>query len=78
MPRFFFHLHDGVESRDEEGIELPNAAVALQRAALAARKMAAENVLSGRLGLDHRIVVEDENGRHVGTLQLGDVDEITL
>ena len=24
MPRFFFHVHDGVSARDDEGTELPD------------------------------------------------------
>jgi len=78
VPRFFFHLYNDIECRDEEGIEMPNAAIALQRAAAAARSMAAESVLKGRLALDHRIVVEDEAGGHIGTVRFRDVVEITL
>lgn len=32
MPRFFFHVHDGQDQRDEEGTELANAGEARNQA----------------------------------------------
>jgi hypothetical protein len=60
MPRYYFHLFNDVTSIDEEGVELPNDAVALQRGADNARHMAADSVLHGHLILDHRIEVQRE------------------
>jgi hypothetical protein len=76
MPRFYFHLFNDIECRDEEGAELPNAAVALQRAAVTARKMAAESVKQGHLILDHRIDVTDGYGDRIGTVHFSDVVKI--
>jgi predicted RNA-binding protein with PUA domain len=58
---------------DQEGIVLPNDAVALQRAAVTARYMAAQSVLEGRLVLDHRIEVVDKSGEIIGVVHFRDV-----
>lgn len=78
MPRFYFHLYNDLTSIDEEGLELPNEAAAMQRAAVMARLMAAESVREGRLILDHRIEVTNEAGDKVGTVQFRDVVQIRL
>ena len=76
MRRYFFHLYNDETSIDEEGTELPNDAVALQKAADQARNMAAHSVLHGHLVLHHRIEVVDGNGQKVGTVHFGNVVEI--
>ena len=76
MPRYYFHLFNDETIRDEEGSEVPNAAVALQSAARMAREMAAESVREGRLTLDHRIEVADEAGERVGVVHFRDVVQI--
>ena len=73
MPRFYFHLYNDITSIDEEGQDLPNEAVALQRAATMAREMAAESVRQGHLVLDHRIEVISDQDRTVGTVRFKDV-----
>jgi hypothetical protein len=76
MPRYYFHLFNDITALDEQGVVLPNAAVALQHGAMSAREMAAESVREGRLVLDHRIEVEDESGGNIGTLRFRDVVQI--
>jgi hypothetical protein len=76
MRRFYFHLYNDETSIDDEGIELPNEAVALQKAAKDARTMAAQSVLDGHLVLHHRIEVVDDKGEKVGTVHFGNVVEI--
>ena len=76
MPRFYFHLFNDTQVPDPEGIELPDATVALQRAVSAARAMAAESVREGHLILSHRIEVSDETGASGATVHFGDVVEI--
>lgn len=76
MPRFFFHLFDDIISHDEEGVELADAASALALGAANARHMAAQSVLEGHLILDHRIEVEDSDGKIVGTIHFRDVVEV--
>ena len=76
MPRYFFHLFNDETILDEEGAEVPNAAVALQSAARMARGMAAESVREGHLVLDHRIEVADESGETIGVVHFRDVVQI--
>ena len=76
MPRFYFHLFNDLTVHDEEGIELPNDAVAMQRAASNARQMAAESVREGHLILDHRIEVTNDQDATVGVVHFRDVVEI--
>lgn len=76
MPKFYFNLYNDVTSIDEEGLELPNAALALQRAAAIAREMAAESVRQGHLVLEHRLEVTDESGETVGAVYFRDVVRI--
>ena len=76
MPHYYFHLFNDAQVPDPEGIDLPDATVALERAVSAARAMAAESVREGRLILSHRIEVSDETGASVGTVHFGDVVKI--
>ena len=76
MPRYYFHLFNDAQVPDPEGIDLPDATVALERAVSAARAMAAESVREGRLILSHRIEISDETGASVGVVHFGDVVEI--
>ena len=75
MPRFYFHLFNDIESPDQEGDVLPNAAVELQRAKILAREMAAESVKRGHLILEHRIELTNEHGDRIGT-RFSDVVDI--
>ena len=76
MPTYYFHLFNSETIWDTEGVVLPNDAVAVQKAAVAAREMAAESVREGRLVLDHRIVVCAENNKSVGTVHFRDVVQV--
>lgn len=76
MRRYFFNLYNDETSIDEEGTDLPNDAVALQKAAVQARNMAAQSVLHGHLILHHRIEVVDDKGHKVGTVHFRNVVEI--
>jgi len=76
MPRYFFHVHDDIEALDEEGLELPDAQAALNRATVAARQLAAEQVTQGKLHLAHRIDVGDHSGAIVATVAFRDCIEI--
>ena len=77
MPRFYFHLYDRSECRDDEGIELRNASIALERAAEAARTIGAKCIREGHWLLNHRIVVCDEKGHEVGRVNFSDVVRVT-
>jgi hypothetical protein len=77
LPRYFFHIHNHIETHDEEGLELPDLQSARAMAIKAARAMMAENVVDGRLWLDHWVEVENEAGQQVLAIKFGDAVEIT-
>jgi hypothetical protein len=77
VPRYFFHLHNDIDSQDEDGRELPNLDAAHQLAREHARFTFAETIKEeGRANLDHRIDIEDEQGRVVATVRFRDVVKI--
>jgi hypothetical protein len=76
MPRYFFHLHNDLETRDEEGLELPDLAAAQKIAEQEARAMAAQSVANGRLDLKHSIEVTDASGATVVLVSFGEAVEI--
>jgi hypothetical protein len=76
VPQYYFHLFNDETILDKEGAHLPNAAVALQKAAFMAREMAAESVREGRLVLAHRIEVTDDSNHDIGIVHFRDVVEI--
>jgi hypothetical protein len=76
MPRYFFHIHEEVAVRDEEGIELADVAAARRQAIAGARDIMSEQVRGGRLGLRNRVDVEDERGDSVFSLAFADAVDI--
>ena len=72
MPRFFFHVHDDIDTVDEDGLELADIGAAQTTAVRAARALACEQVMAGHLHLDHRIDVADEGGALIATVTFGD------
>jgi hypothetical protein len=76
VPRFYFHLHDDIVAEDEEGALLSDVASAQLEAVRAARGLAADQVLEGRLELGHRIEVHDEAGNCVLTVRFGEAIDI--
>jgi hypothetical protein len=77
VPRYYFHLRNDVNARDEEGTELPNLAAALQKAVAEACYMTAASVLEhGRINLHHAIEVADETGQVLERVEFGDVVKV--
>jgi hypothetical protein len=73
VPRYFFHLYNDVEARDEEGIEMPNMGAARMAAIQNARFTIAETIkVQGRFVGDHRIDIEDDEGKVLDTIYFGD------
>lgn len=63
MPRFFFHLHNTVEVRDDLGRDLPSLEAARSEAVTACRALMAEDLRKeGQITLSHRIDIHDEQG----------------
>ena len=69
MPRYFFHVHDGDDLPDREGVELSDPAAAREQAIATAGEMIRQSgvVLSDGSVWTMRVV--DENGREVFTLR---------
>jgi hypothetical protein len=77
MSRFYFHLRDGTDVLlDLNGSEM-SVEQAVSRALMEARALIAAEALHGRIDLDQRIDVEDEQGSLVHRLQFADAVEIT-
>ena len=73
MPIYYLHLHNDVDVRDE-GQDFPDLDAAIQYARNQARFTFAETVKDeGRVNLDHRIDIEDDNGRVLATVRFRDV-----
>lgn len=63
MPRFYLHLHDGLERiEDHEGSELPDLAAARIEALDSARQLWAAAILSRRDLSRHRFEIVDAQG----------------
>lgn len=77
MPKYFFHLHNDIDVLDEDGKELPDLDAARELARDNVRFTFAETIKEqSRANLDHRIDIEDEDGRVIETVRFGDVVSI--
>ena len=73
VPRFYFHLINDMDVPDNEGEDLPDLADAQAFALRQARAMIAAMILDeGRIVLHHRIDIEDDKHRLVGTVTFRD------
>jgi hypothetical protein len=73
MPRYYFHIHNDVEAIDEEGVELLDLKAAQMIALHHARFTAAQSIKdTGRIALDHRIDIADEQGDILDTIYFRD------
>jgi hypothetical protein len=63
MPRYFFHVHDGSSTRDNEGTELPDIFAAQEEAILLSGELLRE--MGGKFwnGEEWSLEVTDEAGR---------------
>ena len=62
MPRFYFHLYNDIVAMDDEGIELPDLETAKAAAIINIRDLLTEDVMKGRMPLQHRIEIADGDG----------------
>ena len=72
MPRYFFHIHDGVVTPDEEGVELADEAAARVAAIACIRGLLGDQVRAGRLCLHHRLEIADAAGTSLFCMRFGD------
>ena len=76
MPKYFFHLRDGVDHViDPEGLEMPEQAI-VGAALMQARDCIAGDVHRGRLDLHCHIDVHAQDGELVHSLAFSDALEI--
>jgi hypothetical protein len=68
MPRYYFHLHNDIETVDEEGRELDGLDSAREQAILGARDLMAEEIMRGMITLSHWIEVRDDADKRVLTI----------
>ena len=74
MPRYFLHIDDGgTWIEDPNGCELPDLKAAEDEARQVARNFVAEAVLVGREPRGQAIIIADEQGRRLGSVQYRDV-----
>jgi len=78
MPRYFFHVHDGTNMPDEEGVELPDLKAARSQGILACGEMLKD--IDGDLPRDlvWEMVVEDEAGAPVLTFRFTAIEHRPL
>lgn len=72
MPRYFFDLHNHLDTCDPEGKLLPDLDAAIVNAIKEAREMMQQSIAEGKLNLQHYIDVRDESGEVVYTLPFAD------
>jgi carotenoid cleavage dioxygenase-like enzyme len=65
MPRFFFHLTDGVTVCDEQGLVFDSIEDARVEAIRTAREIMSHEVREGALPITDRIIIADEQGNSV-------------
>jgi hypothetical protein len=76
MPRYFFNIHNDVDTCDEEGKDLPDLDAAITYAIAGARSLAAEAVTEGRLIGHHRIEIVDSAGELVRSVRFDEAVDI--
>lgn len=62
MRRYFFNVHNDLDTIDHEGMEFADLGAAIAHARLAARSLAADTVRQGHLVGHHRVEIVDGDG----------------
>jgi hypothetical protein len=77
MSRYFFHVFNDEETRDEHGQEFADLAAARASAQRDCLALAAHSITEhGHLVLHHRIDIEDVGGVTVDTISFADVIDV--
>ena len=71
MPRYYFHLNDGREDPDLDGLDLPSTEAARIAAVRFAGELLQERDDEFRPGADWRVNVTDSTGLILFTLDIG-------
>ncbi|HEY0101908.1 MAG TPA: hypothetical protein VGB60_00380 [Brevundimonas sp.] len=78
MPRYFFHIHNGLGlTEDEEGQELPSPDAAIAAALDGIRSVLSSGVREGELNLHGSLEVVDEAGRLLRMVPFSEAVRIT-
>ena len=78
MPRYYFHLHNGLDVPDAEGKEFANPELALSAARRYARDMVAASATeAGAIDLLHFIDVTGEDGKSLLKIEYGEAVRVT-
>jgi hypothetical protein len=73
VPRYFFHIFDDLDVSDDEGSQFADLKTARVFGVQNARALMCEALrVEGRINLNHRIDIEDEQGRVVGRVHFAD------
>lgn len=74
MPRYYFHVFNEMETRDDDGQEFSGPDAARKEARDAAADLIREEIRAGRpICPDHRIEIEDEQRQLIDVLRFGDL-----
>ncbi len=65
MPRYFFDVHDGFSTRDEEGVELEDIDAVRTEVWNTLPMLAAHRKANGNMACQLRMDVRDESGKHI-------------
>ena len=77
MPRYFFHVRNGIgDAEDEEGRELPSVEAARREAIKGVRSIISDEVKQGLIDLRGEITVTDEDG--AALIRLGFEEAVEL
>ena len=77
MPRYFFHVRNGIgDAEDEEGRELPSVEAARRDAIKGVRSIISDEVKQGLIDLRGEITVTDEDG--AALIRLGFEEAVEL
>ena len=65
VPRYFFDVHDGISTFDEEGVELDSIDAAKIEVWNTLPMLAAHRKANGNMACQLRMDVRDESGKHL-------------
>jgi hypothetical protein len=77
MPRFFLHVIDHLEARDEEGADYPDLEAAREAAIEGARDIVCEQIRQGFLYLDGYIEIASDSGAPLMKVGFREAFEVT-
>jgi hypothetical protein len=77
MPRYYFHIFDGEDVIDEEGMDLPDDAAARLVAVNSVRDLAAAQVMRGELDVEQFMSVTDVSGALIHTVDFSDAIQLS-